>query len=165
MPMPPVTSHQNEPELQPAPTHPMKKSVQTALLALSALVLTSCGDSHDKLMKDQISWMNETTAILEKVAAGSMSSADAAGKIKKLGEDAEEFMRRKETLNKGMPPEKLQELATKYREETGQAFKEYMIAIEKASRSGRMTQEIGEAIENMSPKSKEAKMIEDAMSK
>lgn len=140
----------------------MKNTIKTAFIALSALIFSSCGDSHDKLMKDQVSWMNETTGILNKVAEGSMSPADASNKIKKLGEDAEEFMKRKEVLNKDLTVEKMRELAKEHQEETSQAFMEYMKAAERLSRSGRMTKELGEAIANMSPKSKSERMLEEA---
>lgn len=140
----------------------MKNTIQTTFIAFSALFLSSCGDSHDKLMKDQVAWMNETTEILNQVADGSMSSADASSKIKKLGEDADEFMRRKEVLNKDLTPERMRELVKEHQQETSQAFGEYLKAVEKLSRSGRMTKELGEAISNMSPKSKTETMLEEA---
>jgi hypothetical protein len=59
------------------------------ILIISTLAFASWGDSHDKLAKDQISWMEDITEVLSDVSAGDLSSSDAAVKIEALGESRE----------------------------------------------------------------------------
>lgn len=121
-----------------------------SLLALLLMIsLSACGDSHDRLMKDQIAYMDRITGVLQKVADGSMSSAEAAGKIKELGKQGDEFMERKARLNRDASPEELQAVVEKYSKESGETLMRYLEALEKLSGSGRLTRELSEAIANM----------------
>lgn len=119
------------------------------LLLLAALFTVSCSDNHDKLMKDQIDYLGEMTEVLNKVADGDLSSSEGAEKIKALGKKGDEFMERKKVLNEDLSPEEGEKLMKKYQDESMAAFKEYMAAVQKLAKSGRMTQELTEAIENM----------------
>lgn len=127
----------------------MKYLIYTFALGFCILLLSSCGDSHDKLMDDQVSWIQEMTDTLNGVAEGKISSSEASQKIKTLGKQGEKFVERKKALNKTVSPEQLMEVAKKHSKETGQAYKGYMEAVSKLSASGRMTQELADAIENM----------------
>lgn len=120
-----------------------------ALILASAFLLVSCGDNHDKLMKDQLAWTNEVSEVLNQVADGSLSSSDAVEKIKKLGKEGEEFVKRKEALNKDVDKEEVQAVAEKYRDEMTEAVQGMMKAMMKVVSSGRMTEELQDAMTNM----------------
>lgn len=119
------------------------------LIPFAALLLASCGDSHDKLMKDQLAWTNEVSEVLNQVADGSLSSADAAEKIRELGTKGEDFMERKEALYQDASKEKIQATAEKYREEMTGAVQGMMEAMKNVVTSGRMTRELQDALANM----------------
>lgn len=119
------------------------------LIALAALFLVSCGDSHDKLMRDQLAWTNEVSEVLNQVADGSLSSADAAEKIRELGTKGEDFMERKEALYQDASKEKIQATAEKYRDEMTEAVQGMMKAMQNVVTSGRMTRELQDALANM----------------
>ena len=107
--------------------------------------------------------MEDLTEVLNDVADGKASSAEAAEKIKELGRKGEEFMQRKATLNEGVSGEELMELGKKYSDGMSEALRKQMEAISRLAGSGRMTAELSEAIENMkSTKSSSAKAIEAA---
>lgn len=125
---------------------PITKIIAVLFLSLFA---TSCGDSHDKLMNDQISWIEDITDILNDVADGTISSSDAATKLEKLNEVADKIAERKVKLNVDMSPEELQKQAEKYKDELSNSFKEYIAALSKLRNSGRLTQELTNALQNM----------------
>jgi len=127
----------------------MKRLTNIFAVCFSILLLSSCGDSPDKLMDDQVSWIKEMTDTLNDVADGKISSSKATQKIKTLGKQGEKFVERKTALNKSASPEQLVEAAKEHSKETGQAFRGYMEAVSKLSASGRMTRELADAIENM----------------
>jgi methionine-rich copper-binding protein CopC len=75
------------------------KSLGNLILLFATLILfTSCGDSHDKLAKDQVADMKEMTEILNDVADGKLSSAEATVKIQKRGRKGESIQTRKKAL-------------------------------------------------------------------
>lgn len=127
----------------------MKHLIRLITVGLLSVVMSSCGDSHDKLMNDQVSWMEEMTETLNGVADGTLSSSEAAERLEALGREGEEFVARKQKLNEGASPEEMIEVAKKHSEEVGKAFQDYMEAMTKLSASGRMTRELSEAIANM----------------
>lgn len=127
----------------------MKKLRNLTAILAALFFLPSCGDNHDKLMKDQIAWMEDMTAVFNSVADGSLSSSEAAERIKELGKDGEDFMNRKAVLNKDLSPEDTQKLMDKYSSELSTALKNYMTAMQNVVKSGRMTKELSEAVENM----------------
>lgn len=116
------------------------------VLALLSLGLGACSDSPAKLYNDQISAMEEITGILEKVADGSLSSADAATKIAELDAKFDKLKARAEKLGadkmKENPKKELQE-------KMGKAVRDMMGAMVKVQRSGRGTKELTDAITNM----------------
>jgi TolA-binding protein len=116
------------------------------VLALLALGLAACSDSPAKIHKDQISAMEEVTQILEKVADGSLSSADAAAKIGELDTKFDKLKARAEKL--GL--EKMKEKPEKeMQEKMGKAVRDMMGAMVKVQTSGRGTKELTDAITNM----------------
>ncbi len=119
------------------------------ILLLSPFLFTSCGDSNEKLIKDQIEYIDDMTEILNKVSDGSLSSSEAAEKIKAHGKKGDEIMKRKEKLLKEMTPELEAELKKKYEEKTKQSVEKFMEAVIKLGQSGRATKELSDAIENM----------------
>ena len=100
-------------------------------------------------MDDQLDWMEEMTEIINEVADGDLSSSDAAAKIKKLGKEGDDFMKRKEALNKDRSSEDLAELQKKYGKRSGEATMNFIKAIQKLKQSGRATNELSEAMQNM----------------
>jgi len=118
---------------------------------IAAAVLVSC-DSQDKLMKDQLAWTNDVTEVLNSVADGSLDASDAAKKIRKLREKGEDFMRRKEVLNKDLTAEDARQIAEKYRKDMGKAIQDMMNAMAKVATSGHMTTELQDALLNMKGK-------------
>lgn len=127
----------------------MKNTLYTMAVLVCALVLSSCGDSHDKLAKDQITWMEDMTEIFNGVADGDLSSSQAADKIRSLGKEGEEFMARQEKLNQGTSKEELEKIRQKHSKEFQVAFKNYMKAVQKLTQSGRMTKELSDVVQNM----------------
>ncbi|MDX1679726.1 MAG: hypothetical protein R3242_03250 [Akkermansiaceae bacterium] len=127
----------------------MKNSLSLCFALLAAFLLSSCGDSHDKLMKDQLAWTQDVTEVLEKVASGDMSASDAAEKMQKLGEEGEDFVKRKEALNKDVDPEELKKVAEKYQDEMMEAISAMMKAMMEVQASGKMTPELQGALGNM----------------
>lgn len=115
----------------------------------STILLVSCGDNHDKLMKDQLAWTNEVSEVLNQVADGSLSSSEAAEQLKELGKQGEEFVERKEALYQDANKEEIQAVAEKYREEMTEAMKGMMQAMQKVVTSGRMTRELQQAMVKM----------------
>jgi len=126
----------------------MKHALRTLVL-IFAVLLVSCGDSRDKLVKDQLAWTNEVSEVLNKVADGKLSSSEAAEKIRKLGKQGDEFMKRKEVLYKDIKPEEVRELTEKYKDELSESVKGLMNAMQNVVKSGRMTEELQEAMVNM----------------
>lgn len=119
------------------------------LLLCVSLSVTSCGDSHDKLMRDQIAYMDEMSTILEKVADGSMSSADATRKLEKWNEKGAAIKVRKTTLNAKATPEQLEALGKKYQEEAMKSAGRMMASMQKLQTSGRLTPELARAASNL----------------
>ena len=129
----------------------MKTITQIIAVLFFSLFIISCGDSHDKLMNDQVSWIENMTDILTKVADGKISSSEAVTKLEKLNEVADKIAERKVKLNAEMSAKKLQSQGEKYKEKLSSAFKEYMTAVSNLRSSGRMTQELANALQNMKP--------------
>lgn len=129
----------------------MKKIKALIAVCVCSLFFSSCGDSHDKLMSDQISWMGKITTILNKVADGDLSSSDATAQLNELNEEADKFAERRVKLDADMTADDLLKQVDKYKGELTGTFKEFMAAADKLSKSGRMTQELSDAIENMNP--------------
>lgn len=126
--------------------HPVLRYVlAAALLGL----LSSCGDSHEKLVKDQLSYMDEMTSIIIGVADGKLSSAEAAKEIKKWGKKGAEIKERQQAFIDKNETEKFMAVAEKHSEETMKATQDFMEALLKLQQSGRLTPEIQEAIENV----------------
>lgn len=119
------------------------------IILLSPFFLTSCGDSNEKLAEDQLEYIDEMTEILNKVSDGSLSSAEAAKKIKAHGKKGDDLMERKEKLKKDLTPADEKALMKKYEDKSMKSFQNFMKAVTKLSESGRMTKELSDAIENM----------------
>lgn len=121
----------------------------TLFILIAALFsLCSCGDSRDRVMQDQIDYMNSMGETLEAVASGEMSSADAAEEFSKLKEDGDRFLERKEVLMKDMSAEEGEALIKKYSKDAGEAANRFMLAIEQVRKAGRMTPGLINAIAN-----------------
>lgn len=127
----------------------MRNLICTMATMIYILSLSSCSDSHDKIMDDQLSWMEDVTKILNQAADGEVSSSDAANKIRVLGKQGDEFMERKKVLNESVSQDQIDEITKKYSKRSIQAFQNYIQAIERLTNSGRMTNEISEAISNI----------------
>jgi len=119
------------------------------LILLCPFLFSSCRDTPVKVQEDRVEYMEDFTKIINKVADGSMSSSDAAKKIKAHGKKGEELLKRTEASVKDLSPEQRKALEDKYVEKHMKAFKEYVQAVEKLKQSGRATQELADAIENM----------------
>ena len=119
-------------------------------LALACLfALTSCSDSPEKIADDQISYLKELTEILDGIAEGEISSSDGAKKIQKWGKKGNKIQERIKALKEKYSDEELQDIDDKYKTEMRDAFKKLMATIVKLQKSGRMTQEIKDAMENV----------------
>ena len=127
----------------------MKPCLNAIFAIISILVFGSCGDSHEKLMKDQIDWMEEMTGVVNEVADGKLSSSEAADRIGELGKEGGRIFERKAALNKDLSPEKAQELLKSHGKESIAALQNYMKAVQRLSTSGRMTREVASALENI----------------
>lgn len=126
------------------------KKILTILMSVAAIFsLSSCGDSGDKLMEDQLDYLNEMSEIIEEVADGSMSSADASEKFAGMKEAGDEFMERKKVLFKDISPEEVKAITEKYSKRSGESMMRYMKALEALRKSGRMTEELRKAVENI----------------
>ena len=127
------------------------KLSQLSLLLLSFIALTSCSDSLEKLTEDQIEYMEEITEIINKTADGDLSSSEAAEEIRDWGEKGSELKDRAIALREEMSEEELEieakKLAEDYGERQMKAFTNYMQAVKRLEKSGRMTQEITDAIQ------------------
>ena len=123
--------------------------VFTAGFFAAILFLTSCGgDSTDRLMKDQIGYLDEMTKVIEEVVEGG-SAADAAEKIRKFGKKGGKLMERKKKLFDGADPEELQEITQQYVENSMEAARRMMAAMTELQQSGRATPELIKAVGNM----------------
>lgn len=119
------------------------------LLLPLVILLVSCGDSRQQLMDDQFKAIDEITSILEDVADGDLSSADAAKEIEKWGEKMEEIQKRKEALGTELSPEEQKELVEAYADRSTASVQKMMTAMRKLQESGRMTQELQDAMVNV----------------
>jgi len=127
------------------------KLLLTILISATALFsLSSCGDSRDKLMQDQVDMLNDMAEVVEEVADGSLSSSEAAEKFADFKKEGADIMERKKVLMKDISDEEGKELREKYSKDSGKAMMRYMEAVEKLGKSGRMTKELQEAVENLS---------------
>jgi len=117
---------------------------------LPLFFFTSCSDSPEKLVEDQISYMEELTEIIDDIAEGELSSADGAKKIKKWGEKGDELQERIKKLRKGEhSTEDLMAAAEKHKDRNKKAMKTYFAALQKLQESGRMTKEVQDAMLNV----------------
>ena len=127
----------------------MKKYMTLFISALVLFSFSSCADSRDKLMQDQVDYLNEMAEVIEGVADGTISSAEATEKFSEMKKTGDEFMERKKELYKGISAEDGKALAEKFNKPAAEAFGRYMKALEKLRKSGRMTQELREAVESI----------------
>jgi hypothetical protein len=127
----------------------MKARLLPALLA--ACLLAACGDSQEKLMEDQLDYLDEITAIVEEVADGSLSSSEAAAEIREWAEKGEALQRRKAALRKELTADELQALTRQYSQRSMEAVRDMMAAMGRLEQSGRMTAELGEALSSVNP--------------
>ncbi len=127
----------------------MKRFLLSIPLIASLFIFTSCGDSHEKLMDDQLSYIEEMTDIIDDVAEGKLSSSQGAEEIKEWGKKGAKLMERKKALNEEMSEEDLKALTKKYEKRSQETMKAYMKAIQKLHKSGRMTKELQEAMFNV----------------
>ncbi len=70
----------------------MKRFLLSIPLIASLFIFTSCGDSHEKLMDDQLSYIEEMTDIIDDVAEGKLSSSQGAEEIKEWGKKGAKLM-------------------------------------------------------------------------
>lgn len=119
------------------------------MLSVLALSLTSCGDSREKLLKDQISWIDEMATIFNDVADGKLASADATEKIKELKVQHTKFLERKEKLNEDMSAAEGQAMIEEYSDQISKSMGNYMSAVENVVKSGKMTKELQDAVVKM----------------
>ena len=127
----------------------MKRLLLFAPILSALFLFTSCGDSHEKLADDQLSYIEDLTEIMEDVADGKLSSSEAAEEIKDWGKKGDKLIERKKALNDAATEEELKVLAKKYEKRSMDAMKDYMAALQKLQKSGRMTKEVQEAIMNV----------------
>ncbi len=127
----------------------MKITKTFLALFLSSLLLASCTDTHEAVMRDQIEWLDEATSVLNNVAEGTTSSSEAAAKMKALGRQCEDFYERKEALSADATPEELLATTQQYAEHVAESFQKYLQAVEKVKESGKMSEELTSALENM----------------
>lgn len=128
----------------------MKLLLTIIISAIALFSLSSCGDSRDKLMQDQVDMLNDMAEVVEDVAEGNMSSAEAAEKFAEFKKDGADIMERKKALMKDITAEEGNELREKYSKESGKAMMRYVEAVKKLGKSGRMTKELQDAVENLS---------------
>jgi len=77
----------------------MRKFYPFCLLLFSILTLTSCGDSHKKLIEDEVSHIDELTAIINDLADGKTSEANTLAAIDEWAKQHKQFHDRLEALN------------------------------------------------------------------
>jgi hypothetical protein len=90
----------------------MRKPVLTGCGLLMAALIVGCGSSDDAIVKEQISLMNEMTAVFEKVTDAA-SFKDAEKQIQNLKKRAEEI----EAKTKSWSEDKKKTVAQKYEKE------------------------------------------------
>lgn len=117
-----------------------------ALVGCACFLIPACGGSKDKLMKDQIACMNDISAIVENVANGSLSPADAAKKVKKWDEEGERIRRRKLLLFDSATPAELKAVTEKHEKAAMEAAARRMGAMQKLQQSGRASRELTDAV-------------------
>lgn len=100
-------------------------------------------------MRDQIAWLDEATHVLNNVAEGKTAPSDAADRIKELGREAIEIGERKQALSSDATPQELQATTNEYAEQVGQSLQNYLQAVERVTKSGKMTGELTSALENI----------------
>jgi hypothetical protein len=121
-------------------TASLRQRFAAAALALSLpFALASCGDSHDKAMKDMVSGMNKLADTMEGIT--DKASAEAAkDKLKSLEEEMKAIKARMDKLGKpsGDAEKTLKE---KYEKDLEAAMKRMMGAAMKAATAGPEVQE------------------------
>lgn len=127
----------------------MKSLIQILCVVAIVGFLNSCGDSHEKLVKDQMNYMDEITSIIIGVADGKVSSAEAAKEIKKWGKKGEDIKKRQQAFIDDNQADDFQKVAEKHSAELMKATENFMTALMKLQQSGRLTPEIQQAIENV----------------
>lgn len=116
----------------------------------SLFFFTSCSDTPEKLVEDQVSYMEELTEIIDDVAEGKLSSSEGAEKIKKWGKKGNKIQERiKELRKEENATEEFTKAGEKHKERSKKAMKAYFAAIKKLQKSGRMTKELQEAMLNV----------------
>lgn len=116
------------------------------LVAILAIGLVGCADSQKKAVNDMLSTMDEATKILEKVADGSLSSADASAKFEKMEEKYKSIQTRLEKFkDEKMSKQDEKELEEKMKKIMG----DMMAAMVKVQASGRGTKELVNAFGKM----------------
>ncbi len=120
----------------------MKNLLRPALPALASLFLFSCGDSFEKLAKDQISLQDDITEVLNDVADGDLTSSEAAAKLGELVEKGKDISERKLALVKDLTGEEIEEIAKETRRKVLKANVEYSEALGNVVKSGKLTPEL-----------------------
>jgi len=123
------------------------KAIKITALALTSLFFTSCGDSHEDAMEDQIDIMTEMAEILNGVADGD-DAEDAAEDLKELGEKSEKILARMEELGE-LDKEMKDEMKEKYKDELTKAAGEFQAAMIRVATSGKEVKVLKEAINSI----------------
>ena len=124
----------------------MKYFIQLLATFAVCIAVTGCGDSHDKVMTDQIEWMDDIAVVVEQVAEGELSSAEGAERVRELGQEAHTFMERKKALDNDLTPHKAKRLVEKYSRPTTEAYGGVMHAMQKSMKNGTMERDLQDAI-------------------
>jgi len=95
-------------------------------------------------MKDQISYTKEYTRIINDIADGKVSSKEGASLIEKWHKKGDEIKERKQKFFEERPEEELTKVAEKYGPEINDTTKEMFKAMDKLSKSGRLTKELSD---------------------
>lgn len=122
----------------------MYKKCVTLLLLSSCLILTGCGDSHDKVMRDSISEMKRLVTVLEGIKSEADAKA-AKGKIEGIAKRMKAIEKRMEKLGDPSP-----EIEARLKEKYEGQMKELMPKLMAAMFSAK-SPEIAKILESSMP--------------
>tara|TARA_B110000014_G_C19973047_1_gene503763 strand:+ start:149 stop:532 length:384 start_codon:yes stop_codon:yes gene_type:complete len=105
----------------------MCRETAVTLFALICLVMTGCGDSHDKVVRDYIVGMENMVNVLEGIETAE-DAEKAKSELKAIGENIKTVIRRKENLG-GPSPALEKTLKEKYGKQHGELVVKQMDAM------------------------------------
>ncbi len=126
-----------------------RKTFKVFLALFVCLAVSGCRDAHDRVMDDQLDWMEEIAGVFEQVADEEMTADEATKAVEQLVVQGNDLRKRKQDLSSELTDIRAEKLMEDYTPPVTEALGDIMHALNRARSSGRLSRELQDTIQEL----------------